>query len=68
MNRITLFLLTFAIFINVLLIIVEVTLEATLHLCPNAFNDNGSPTAQRLFSLGFTMDMIRRGCYSSATT
>lgn len=65
MNRITLFLLSFAISINILLIIVEVTSENTLHLCTNAFN---SPyTGPASFSYTFMpIDMIRRGCYSSS--
>ena len=63
MNRITLFLLAFAISINILLIIVEVTLEATLHLCTNAFN---SPN-QYASNHGISLDLIRRGCYDSAT-
>lgn len=61
MNRITLFLLAFAISINILLIIVEATNEATLHLCRNALNTY--PTYS-----GVPTSYFRRGCYSSETT
>ena len=68
MNRITLFLLTFAITINILLIIVEVTSEKTLHLCTNQFNAGGNAFPGsfyfNFFSTQFSIDYIRRGCYS----
>jgi len=67
MNRITLFLLTFAISINILLIIVEVTSKNTLHLCTNQFNAGGDafPGLYNFFTTTFTIDFIHRGCYSS---
>lgn len=67
MNRITLFLLSFAITINILLIIVEVTNENTLHLCRNYFNDNTSPEAVLFTSYTGLVYELRRGCYSSST-
>ena len=59
MNRITLFLLTFAILINILLIIVEATLNRTLHLCSDAFGGNSG------FSYITTTDLFLRGCYAT---
>lgn len=59
MNRITLFLLTFAISINILLIIVEVTSEKTLHLCANGFN--------RVDPYPFPLWWLHRGCQESET-
>jgi len=60
MNRITLFLLTFAISINILLIIVEVTSTKTLHLCNNVVTGDFNP-------YWFTLNLLRRGCYTSET-
>ncbi len=60
MNRITLFLLTFAILINVLLIIVEATLTRTLHLCPSSVSNGSGSFMGLLFSTIF-----QRGCYST---
>eukprot|EP00047_Mylnosiga_fluctuans_P001399 m.220119 g.220119 ORF g.220119 m.220119 type:complete len:1059 (+) comp10313_c0_seq1:1841-5017(+) len=64
MNRITLFLLTFAILINVLLIIVEATLTRTLHICSSSIDGD----AQYYTGIPLLEDFFRRGCQDTEST